>query len=1255
MNAKTIFFMCFILFFAFGDVAVAHKADSLSVSRLEFVANNGQWESQVLYKAKLNGGALFAETDRITFVFLNGSQLADFYESKFDSKVKAPQFIDAAYYQLKFIKSNPNTKVIGSSPCFHHYNFFYGKNPNGWASHVQAFESIRYQNLYNGIHLLYYQNDRLLKYAFEVEAGADVSQIQLQYDGQERISLVNGNLLVKTAVGQTIELAPFAYQLSPQGDTIPVDCQYLLKKNIVTYKLGFYDEERPLVIDPELIFSSYSGSAADNWGFTATYDNHGNLYGGGIAFGVGYPTPYTPHHYQVDYGGGACDVAISKFDSTGTQLLYATYLGGTSSECPHSLFVNDNDELYVLGTTSSYTFPVTRNAYDTLYNGGSYLIVNTAVVYNNGSDIFISKFSADGDSLLASTFLGGSSNDGLNTGSPLRKNYADESRGEIVIDDQSNVYVVSCTYSDDFPTTAQSFQPLFGQGKEGCVFKFDQNLNHLIWSSYIGASGDDACYSLDVAADKTIFLCGGTTSQDLPVHSQAWQQQFGGGACDGFVAHVSENGDAILQLTYIGKDDYDQSYLLKLSRSGHPYVFGQTACQGSAWMVNALYGQPSGGQFLTHLSPQLDNALWSTAFGTGSGQPDISPTALLVDLCNTVYMSGWGSQQLNGFGGTSGLPVTSDAFQSTTDGSDYYFFCLREDGTSPLYASFFGSSHSREHVDGGTSRFDRKGRIYQAICAGCGGDDNFPTTPGAWSETNGSANCNLGVVKMDFKLPLIIADFDAPSIVCYPDTAFFIQHSQSQSDNYQINWNFGDGTFSAERNPAHVYAHGGTYRAVLTIVDSASCNISDSVARAILVLTGGRQTIEGKAICKGSFTQIGVAPSGEAGVSYLWNPAATLSNPTISNPIASPLQTTTYTLIISTPYCSDTLMQTVEVEDLQISDINDTTICLGESVTLSFVVTAGLPSHVQWSSTPDFSTIIAENVNSITVNPTTETHYFLKVDGDVCSIEREIMVSVSQVNVEPTETQRICFEDSIRLSVQASGGLQLNYLWQPETEVSSGQGTAHIWVHPSASVTYNILITNEYGCSATADIPVIKRVGTFPNPLEAMAEPNHIVEGEITQLTATYYGQNYTYEWTPSTDLADAHSPSTNATPSETRTYTVAVTDEFGCTLSKQVEVEVEPLICGEPLVFIPNTFTPNGDGKNDVLYVRSGILENFVLRIYNRWGELLFETTSLEKGWNGTFKGKYCEQGVYDYYFEGTCLNGDTFQKRGNVTILYN
>lgn len=1231
-----------------------HKRDSLSVKHLEFIANKGQWEAEILYKAKLNGGALFAEADRITLVMMDPQQLALFYEAKLNPSISTDGYINASAYQMVFRHCQSDAIVSGDKIQSFHHNYFIGKNPDHWSSKVPLYQEIKYKNIYQGIDLLFYQQQQQLKYEFLVSEGANPEDIQIEYVGVNSLSLNNGNLVIKTDVGQIMELAPVAYQVDDNGQTVDIPCKFSIQKNIVSYQLENYNREQVLIIDPQLIFSSYSGSAADNWGFTATYDKHGNLYGGGIAFGIGYPTQ-VGHHYQIDYAGGACDVTISKFDSSGSQLYYSTYLGGNAAECPHSMFVNDNDEMYVFGTTGSDDFPISEQAYDNSFNGGSTIIVNTSVAFPNGTDIFISKFSADGDSLLASTYIGGNSNDGLNTGGPLRKNYADESRGEIIVDEQSNVYVVSCTFSNDFPVTSGSFQISHNGGKDGCVLKMDQNLSHLIWSSFMGGNGEDACYSMDLANNHSIYLCGGTTSEDLSVSATAIQTAYGGGICDGFVAHISENGDQLLQCTYIGKSDYDQGYLLKLSRHNHPYIFGQTKAPGSSWFVNTAYGQAGGGQFLTHLTPNLDSIIWSTAYGVGGGQgPDISPTALLVDLCNTVYMSGWGSSLLNGFGGTQGLPVTSDAYQLTTDGSDYYFICLREDGASPVYATYFGSPNSREHVDGGTSRFDKKGRIYQAICAGCGGDDNFPTTPGAWSETNESSNCNLGVVKMDFNLPVIIADFNAPSVVCFPDTVFFQNHSQIQSLYTQYHWDFGDGSSSNAAAPSHQYTHGGNFHVTLSITDDSSCNLQDSVSRNILVLTGGSQLLTNKNICRGDFTQIGIAPAGGTGIHYQWAPENSLSNPQLSNPIASPDSTTTYRLIISTPLCSDTIYQTVMVENLQISPIPDTTLCFGDSALLQFSILEGTASHIVWSSQPDFSNPITENQLQITIHPNVESHYYLLVEGNRCSIEKDITIHISSVNIEETVPVRICFEDSVQLNIHATGGNELQYQWQPIAEISSEGESSHPWIHPNTSVIYIVTVTNEYGCNATGTIPVTKRTGTFGNGLEAWCDESAIIEGTIAQLHSTIYGSNYSYQWTPSPGLSSPSSAETEAMPSETTVYTVTVTDEFGCFLRKDVTIEVLPITCDEPLVFVPNTFTPNGDGKNDILYVRSSILKEFTLRIYNRWGELVFESNQSDKGWDGSFKGNPCEQGVYDYYLTGICINDEKIIKKGNISLIY-
>ena len=167
-----------------------------------------------------------------------------------------------------------------------------------------------------------------------------------------------------------------------------------------------------------------------------------------------------------------------------------------------------------------------------------------------GTDIFISRLSSDGSTLLASTFMGGSQNDGLNFrqyynnnimfgNDSLYYNYGDEARGEIITDDQNNVYVGSCTFSTDFPVTSSAFQPTSAGKEEGVVFKLDYSLSNLLWSTYIGGSGDDAVYSIDIDNNYNVYAAGGTNSTDIKTSPNAFHKNYQGGSADGFVVKIS--------------------------------------------------------------------------------------------------------------------------------------------------------------------------------------------------------------------------------------------------------------------------------------------------------------------------------------------------------------------------------------------------------------------------------------------------------------------------------------------------------------------------------------------------------------------------------------------------------------------------------------------------------------------------------------------------------------------------------------------
>lgn len=1610
----------------------AHHRDSVTVQGVEFVRNDRQWDERVLFKASLHGGAVFAERNAFTFVLLHPQQLKEFYAAKLDPTLpRTSGFIDAAAYKVVFVGSNPSTNVIGKEKLASYDNYYIGKDPSRWSTCVPKYREVFYEDLYDGIDLALAQSESHLKYEFTIAPGASPSQIRMDYEGIGNLFVSKGNLIVSTSVMQVVEMAPYAYQEDEYGVRVPVSCRYKVSRRQLSFEVGHYDTTRPLVIDPVLIFSSYSGSTADNWGYSATYDKEGNLYSGGNVFGIGYPL--LAGSYQIDFAGGSTDIAISKFDESGAFLHFSTYLGGSGTEVPHSLVVNDNNELYVLGTTSSADFPVTPDAFDTSFNGGEGYVLTSTVRFTDGSDIVIAKFNDTGTSLLGSTYVGGSGNDGLNTVPTLRKNYADEARGEIILDSHSNVYVASCTQSYDFPVTAGVFDTAFcGGAQDACIIKFNHNLSNIIWCSYLGGMGDDAAYSIVLAPDDNLFVCGGTTSQDLPTQPYVYQPTYGGGDNDGFLAHIGHNGSQLMQITYLGKNGYDQAYLVKNDKAGNPHVLGQTYAAGTAWVINAGWYVPNGGQFLTKLTPRLDSVIWSTAFGTGSIGLDISPTALLVDLCNNIYMSGWGSPSINsGQGGTSGLPITADAFQSTTDNNDYYFLCISDDASQLVYASYFGSPHAREHVDGGTSRFDNHGRIYQAVCAGCGNYDDFPTTQGAWSQTNNSNNCNIGVIKFDFNLPAVVADFHIPNTVCAPIVIEFHNTSQRISDSTSFFWDFGDGTTSTQEHPFHTYTQSGTYIITLVAQDAGSCNFADTTQRELVVLSNSNNVLSDVGVCSGDFVQIGIPPSGSSMVTYVWQPEDGLSNPHISNPIATPEVSTTYYLFVSDGVCVDTITQHIEVETLQVDAGPDRVVCAGSSLLLSPNV-SGTAVHYYWSTTPNFSTYINTDFSNpqVEVWPTVPTTYYLRVEGNYCTAESSVNVQISDFSLSAPDDYVVCYGDSVMLTVTPSVQDSYTYIWQPVGSVVSGGNTPTPWVRPLQNTVYTVTVTNGYGCVRELDVPVnIRRfesqveiddvscygaydgavsltvtggvspyfynwsngattasvadvpsgiytvtvtdntgckgvdsffvaqpsqlsvqqvqmhpvycdqncngwisvsasggtgpysyqwlhgasgcvaeelcagvytvevsdahgcrvnaaytvadssvydlsyqirplscagdcdaaiaittdfspyghqivwnqdptlsadsisdlcagvyhavlnvengcsynlylqidtvsplrftnlfvtpplcngdanaimqsdiIGgtapytvqlngmerelpisglapgtyllqvtdaagcrvdttititepaplelveqhtsppcdevclgtialmveggtepyrymwsngavvsnlqelctgdysvtvtdrngctatlsmqltdstTFPSEISAWCDEDTIYAGQTTHLYSTELGSPFQYQWVPPVGVVNPGASSSVARPVVTTLYVVVVTDEFGCTRTDTVPIFVLDVICEDPYVFIPNAFTPNGDGKNDILFVRGEVIESLNLKIYDRWGEKVFETVDISHGWDGTYRGAPCEPGVYDYHLQVTCLGMKQYFKKGNITLL--
>lgn len=912
-----------LLFFAvFFTGWATQKAHADAIHNQGFILNKGQWPDSVLSRASFAFGDVILQKDGILFC-LRDKQSSHTNHSKSVHGRDSVSILRGHIYKMKFRDGHLQPPQGFNASSFH-VNFIKGEDSSKWAGNLSCYKKLVVENIYPSIDLILYVTDNGIKYDLFLKYNADPKRIIIDYEGTDGLMIDDqGNLIVKTSLGNITEKMPIAFVEKNNQSKEPVICRYQLSGNTVRFNIRNLTrvKEEKLVIDPKLIFATYSGSTADNWGNSATYDKSGNLYAAGIAFDYGFPTTLGAYEmdFQSAYGEsfprpdgtfneGDPDVAILKFDATG-DLIYATYLGGDIAETPTSTIVNDQGELYILGTTGSNgfyggnPFPTTVGAYDRTFNGGSTIYplgISEGIIHPFGCDLFISKLSSDGKNLLSSTFIGGSGNDGVLTSDTciLSRNYGDELRSEILLDSLGNVYIASCTESTNIMASRPGYNAITYNGgvRDGIVMKLKADLSDIIWNTYLGGNGIDACYSLQFGVNNDIFITGGTTSKNLP--ASGGLKPALSGSVDGFIFRLSSDGMNLMNTTYLGTNSIDQGYLVQTDKLGFVYVLGQS--QGSYPIINSPYSNTNSHQFIHKLNPTLDVTIFSTQIGSGQPKFDFVPTAFLVNDCENIFLSGWGGYinspifgENSQGGNTQSLPLTSTAFQKTTDGSDFYLMVLQKDMGKLLYATYFGGNGEYEHVDGGTSRFDKRGIVYQSVCAGCGGSSFFPVTPKAYSPFNNSNNCNNAVFKFD--LSSLKADFDVDtSLICKTGPVAFTNKSIGGAS---FTWDLGDGATSTSGTTfTHTYTNPGTYTVQLIAIDETTCVGRDTAEKIIHVyeLPKPQFALDTITICKADTAQLSATNNPD--FIYLWSPNQYLTSNTIYNPRAYPPASQYYSL-----------------------------------------------------------------------------------------------------------------------------------------------------------------------------------------------------------------------------------------------------------------------------------------------------------------------------------------------------------------------
>ncbi|MDZ4795062.1 MAG: PKD domain-containing protein [Bacteroidota bacterium] len=1200
-------------FFIFAALLIAGiAATAQSYNNIEFIENKGQWDSRVQYKGNVSNGSFFIRSGGFTVL---QHEPADFAGLSSFLHGQGPggrpvrpedKFVLRSHaWNVDFIGASTSIKTVADKVIPTYNNYFVGNDQSKWGSNCKIYQAITLKDVYPNIDVRYYTDNNFLKYDIIVKPGGDVSKIALRYDGVDKLQVKNKELAISTSVGEMKESSPYTYQSTSTGKN-EIGCKYVIKDNVLRFEVKNYDPTSTLVIDPIVIFGSFSGSTADNWGFTATYGPDGSMFGGGIVFDTGFPVSTGAFQTTYGAGGGNFDMGIIKLSPNGTTRIYATYIGGGGDDQPHSLIVDNLGNLVIAGRTNSGNYPV-------INPGGQ-------VGVGGGFDIVVTKLNAAGTALIGSKKIGGSSNDGVNISesrslNSLQRNYGDDGRSEVILDGGGNVYVAACTQSSNFPVSGSPFQSSFGGGmQDGVLIKLTPSLNAVSFASYLGGSANDAAYVLSLAPNGSIYVAGGTESGNLPGSTAGTVGTANHGNIDGFVSVISNNGTSVIRTTYIGTTAIDQVFGVQFDQLGFPYVMGQTT--GNWPIFNATFSNAGGKQFIAKLQPDLSAFVYSTAFGTGSSTPNISPIAFLVDRCENVYISGWGGffGTQNGYGssGTNGLSVTADAIKSTTDGKDLYFFVLKKDATQQLFGSFYGENNATnggcDHVDGGTSRFDANGVIYQAICGNC--KLNAPpinpipglVTSGSWSTTNNSPNCNLTMVKISMNLAGVAGgvqsaiDGTRDTAGCLPLPVIFTD-SIGNAQTYEWHFNYVPGNppnqITTAPTASFTYTAVGVYRVLLVAVDLNTCNQRDS-----------------------SFINIRVGDL-RADLRPAWQPVG--------------------------PGCPKFTYQFINNSVTDISrPFQDT----------SFLWDFG-----------DGSPRVPAKIGAI--NAVTHTYPALGT-----YLPKLILKDTAYCNNPDDSTFTISIADIVKaiISTPASGCLQYNAVFKSNSlngvtfawdfgDPSSPNNTSNLEnpTHLYTAVgTYIVRLTatNPGTCNIFHDTTFTVSVFDSPIPDFSFA-PVPAQENTATTFTNLSSPDAVRFKW----DFGDGDTLLTTSRAPLQHQYNA--TGTFIACLTAYNFIGCDSVICKPvqalivPVVDVPNAFTPQSGDVNSVILVRGFGIAKMQFIIWNRWGQKVFETNNRFQGWDGRVKGAVQPMDVYVYTLNIEFSDGTKTTKKGDITLI--
>jgi len=582
-------------------------------------------------------------------------------------------------------------------------NYFLGNDPAKWRTNVPNYARVRARDIYPGIDLICYGNQRQLEYDLVVEPGADPSRVQLAWEGADSLRLNEaGDLVLATPLGEIVQKRPRVYQ-QLGGRQVEVASHYVLSRhNRVRFELARYDRHRPLRIDPlVLAYSTFLGGGSDDYGYSIAVDAAGSAYVTGYTASTNFPTFAAGQSSKE----GTFNVFVTKLSPSGSSLAYSTYLGGSLMDQGWGIAVDATGAAYVAGQTTSADFP-TLSAFQSALAGST--------------NAFVAKLSPSGSSLVYSTYLGGSG--------------ADIGYG-IAIDSTGAAYVTGQTSSTNFPTHG-AYQSSLAGAQDAFVTKLAPTGDSLVYSTYLGGSGQDTAYCIAIDASGAAYAAGTTASSNFPTAS-AYQTTLKG-LQNVFVTKLTPAGNALAYSTYIGGHSVDAAYGIAVDGLGAAYVAGSTT--SANYPTETPFQSTINGVqnvFVTKLAVAGNTLVYSTYLG---GRNSDQAHGIAVDGQGQVYLAGWAS--------SPDFPLESPFQSAMHGGSSVFVTKLTAAGTALSYSTFLDGggidyghgiavdASGAAYVTGYTASTDFPTQTpYQAIFAGPATDVFVTKIPGSASGT----------------------------------------------------------------------------------------------------------------------------------------------------------------------------------------------------------------------------------------------------------------------------------------------------------------------------------------------------------------------------------------------------------------------------------------------------------------------------------------------------------------------------------------